>query len=249
MKKILAVAGAGLVVLGSVTACTSAELGTLDLQVFAASSTRVVNEDIQDAAAELEPPLELVFNNAGSGTLVTQLAEGAPADVLITADTASMEQAVEDGSVVDPVEFLENSMVMIVPADNPADISSIEDLSGDIDLVLCDPSVPCGAVSEALIADNDLELDPVSLESAVGDVVGKVTNGEADAGWVYLTDAAAAGDQVEVIDIPGAHTHSNSLWIAPTVEAQPEALSLIELLTSQEFAPRWESAGFKVIAP
>ena len=240
LKTVTAVAAAATA--GLLTACAPTE-DTGQAQLFGASSTRVINEQITELAAELEQPLDVAFNNDGSGSLVAQLNEGADADALITADTSSMDQAVADGTVGEPQELATNSMVMVVPADNPADVSSIDDLTDDVNLVLCDPSVPCGGVSEELQELNDLELSPVSLEGAVGDVLGKVTNGEADAGWVYRTDAAAAGDDVEIIDIPQADEVPNTLWVAP-VEGAANGDALVELILSEEIAAALEEAGF-----
>jgi molybdate transport system substrate-binding protein len=232
------------------TGCTAPGAGTTgaaELQVFGASSTRVINDELSALAAELEPPHELTFNNDGSGTLVTQLHEGAPADVLITADEHSMNRAVADGSADDPQRLATNTMVMVVPAGNPAGIDSVDDLTDDdVDLVLCDPQVPCGDVAERLIEHSDLTVAPVSLEGAVGDVLGKVHNGEADAGWVYRTDALAAGDDVDVIDIPGAENTPTTLWVAAATASQnPErATALIELILSPDVAAILTDAGF-----
>ena len=232
----------------SATESTAAESSaeSVEMQLFGASSTRVINDQLSELAAELDPPLEIAYNNDGSGSLVTQLNEGAPADVLITANTSTMEQAEEDGTVGTPQELATNSMVMVVPAGNPAGIESVEDLSEDVNLVLCDPSVPCGNVSEQLQELNGLTLSPVSLEGAVGDVLGKVTNGEADAGWVYRTDAAAAGEDVEIIDIPQAEEVPNTLWVATANESEnPEqAEALVELILSEDVSAALEEAGF-----
>ena len=86
----------------------------------------------------------------------------------------------------------------------------------------------------------------MSLEGAVGDVLGKVHNGEADAGWVYRTDAAAAGDDVEVIDIPGAENAPTTLWVAAATASQtPErAAALVELILSPDVATILADAGF-----
>lgn len=223
---------------------TAAE--SVEMQLFGASSTRVINDELSALAAELDPPLEIAFNNDGSGSLVTQLNEGAPADVLITANTSTMEQAESDGTVATPQELATNSMVMVVPAGNPAGIDNVTDLSEDVNLVLCDPSVPCGNVSEQLQEINGLTLSPVSLEGAVGDVLGKVTNGEADAGWVYRTDAAAAGGDVEIIDIPQADEVPNTLWVATATgsENPEQAQALVELILSEDVAAALEEAGF-----
>lgn len=212
-------------------------------QVFGASSTRVINDQLSDMAGELDPPQELSFNNHGSGSLVTQLNEGADADVLITADTSSMEQAVANGTVHDPHELATNTMVMVVPPGNPAGIHSLADLNPATNLVLCDPQVPCGKVSSQLQELNDVQLQPVSLEGAVGDVLGKVTNAEADAGWVYRSDAQAAGADVEVVEIPHAGDVPNTLWVA-AASNRPEACALVDLILSDKMAVVLEDAGF-----
>lgn len=177
------------------------------LTVLAAASTRVINEQL----AELSDS-DLEFVNAGSSTLVQQLADGSPGDVLITADQRAMTDAVDRGVVTDPVELATNSMVMVVPAGNPAGITGVDASLDRANVVLCDPQVPCGDVSHQIMANGGYDIDPVSLEHSVSDALGKITSGEADAAWVYRTDARAAGDQVEVLDIPGAEDTPNTLY-------------------------------------
>ena len=139
-----------------------------------------------------------------------------------------------------------NSMVMVVPADNPAGITGVDDTLKNAKVVLCDSQVPCGDISQTLMKENNIELNPVSLEQSVSDVLGKVTSGEADAGWVYRTDAAAAGDAVKVIEIPHADKHPNDLVAAVTTTSghQAEATQLLDLLASKEMAAVWEKHGF-----
>ena len=229
--------------------CSPAGPGSdaVDVRIFGASSTRVINDELAAAARRLDPPLGVEVNNDGSGTLVAQLLEGAPADVLITADRRSMDRALADGSVESPQEIAHNSMVMVVPAGNPAGVGSVAELAdGDVDLVLCDPQVPCGEVSARLIDANGLRVQPVSLEGAVGDVLGKVQNGEADAGWVYRSDALAAGGDVEIIEIPQAADFPNTLFVAvATASPHPaEARRIVDLVLSEEIAAALAEAGF-----
>ncbi len=237
-------------VLGAVallTACTTGDASGEDpeLTVLGAASTRVVNGDLAARAAQLDPPLPVNFVNVGSPTLVQQLADGAPGDVLITADRATMDRAVARGTVAEPQVVATNSLVMVVPAGNPAGITAVTDLA-DTNLVLCDPQVPCGAASATLIDELGITLTPVSLEHSVSDTLGKVTSGEADAGWVYRTDAAAAGGAVEVIEIPGAEDHPTSVLAAVTTgTGHPErAQALFGLIGSGEMADVWADHGF-----
>lgn len=222
--------------------CSSAltEENPAVLVVLGASSTRVINEDL---AALSDADLE--FLNAGTSTLIQQLTDGAPGDVLITADEASMEQAVSLGVARAPRVVATNSMVMVVPAGNPGGITSVEDLTGTT-LALCHAQVPCGTSAREISHAQGLTLSPTFLEHSVSDVLGRVVSGQADAGWVYRTDAAAAGDAVEVIDIPGAADHPKSLVVAVTTTAvdKQAAAELAALLGSPETARVWADHGF-----
>lgn len=217
---------------------------TLDL--LAASSTRVLNDALNERAGQLNPSVNLSFENGGSSDLVSKLREGAPADLLLTASKKTMDQAVEDGTVTKPKVLATNVMVMVVPKGNPANIHSLQDLSRARHFVLCDPQVPCGDISIQIIDDKHLEVHPSSQERQVADVLGKVSAGEADAGWVYSTDAAAAGDDVEVIDIPGAEKFANQIVGAVTTEAEhpKEAQEILDLLAT-DFDSTWRELGFQ----
>lgn len=223
----------------------------VDLTVLAAASTRVLNDDLDAQTAELDTPLNLEFINGGSSGLVQQLQDGHPGDVFISADKKNMDKAVDASVASDPVEIAQNSMVMVVPKGNPGEITGVDDGSMDgKNVVLCDEQVPCGNVSKSIQDDLGIDIEAVSLEQSVSDVLGKVTSGEADAGWVYRTDAQAAGDDVEVIEIPKAEDHVNSLYAAVTTNSEnPEAArELVELLTSKEFAETWEKYGFTPVS-
>lgn len=228
---------------GSSHAQASDAAESVQLGLFAASSTRVLNEAMEKAAADI--PATLTFNNGGSAALVQQIKEGAPADLLLTASKKTMDQAVADGTVDEPQTLAENVMVMVVPKGNPAGITSLDDLTEDTTFVLCDPTVPCGDVSTKIMDDKDLDLKADSLESQVADVLGKVTSGEADAGWVYSTDAAAAGDAVEVIEIPGAEKFTNSILGATVKDSEHKdaATKLLNTL-ADDFDSTWTEFGF-----
>ncbi|MCZ9309005.1 molybdate ABC transporter substrate-binding protein [Corynebacterium uberis] len=221
---------------------TSADGEKVNLQVLAAASTRVLNDDLTATFDQAH----LEFHNAGSSTLVQQLRDGSPGDVFISADQKNMDKAVSAGVVDTPVTVATNSMVMVVPKGNPAHVTGVDSSLDHAKLVLCDKQVPCGAVSADIQKDLGIELSPASLEQSVSDVLGKVTSGEADAGWVYRTDAAAAGDKVEVIDIPHAAEHENSLVAAvtSTTEHREQAQALVDLLASPQFAQVWRNFGF-----
>lgn len=200
--------------------CTQASQPSRELVVFGASSFTAVLPEI---AAEFEvdhPDVAVTMSFDGSSSLVDQVEAGAPADVLITADATTMGQAVEANVVDATTGFAVNTLTLIVPPGNPAHVTGVNDSLDDADLVLCAPRVPCGATALELARLNGYSLDPVSEESQVSDVLGKVASGQADAGIVYVTDAERERDTVDAIDID----HADEV---PT-EAQVAAVSASE---------------------
>lgn len=197
------------------------------LTVYAAAS---LTESFQDIAEQFEaqhPGVDVQLQFAGSATLLSQLQEGAPADVLATADERSMDQAVDSDLVEgDPSIFAANTLTIVVPQGNPGGVESFADLAQEAtSTVICEERVPCGAATVAVEDLTGVQLSPVSEESSVTDVLGKVTSGQADAGVVYRTDAASAGDQVEEIEIPEADDAVNRCPIAVLQDAQDAQLA------------------------
>ncbi|MFV2145009.1 molybdate ABC transporter substrate-binding protein [Isoptericola sp. G70] len=195
-------AGAALVAASAAVVVTACSTGTTDggttLTVYAAAS---LTEAFEQIAADFEaehPDVDVRLGVAGSSTLAAQIQQGAPADVFASADTSTMDELVADGLVSTPQDIAANALEIAVPPGNPAGVSALADLAEPgLRLVVCAPEVPCGAATTAVVGHAGLTLHPVSEEQSVTDVLGKVTAGEADAGLVYVTDVARAGDQVE----------------------------------------------------
>ena len=209
--------------------------------IMGAASTRVLNDAISD-----EFPVE--FNNAGSSTLISQLEEGAPGDLLITADRKAMDQAVEKDLVEEPTVFATNELVLVTTDPEITSIDAlVEKANNGAAVVACDPQVPCGRVTEALVGDKNIPF--ASLEHSVTDTLGKVTSGEADAGFVYSTDAISAADAVITVPIPGAENEKNEYPVAVTKSAEhPEqAAKVKEFLLSDKFAEVLEQYGFSPV--
>lgn len=186
---------------GSASAPTDARRS--EVIVLAAASLQGAFEDIARDVEADHPDLAITFDFQGSQDLVSALAEGSAADVLATANESTMDDAVAQSLVGTQEEFATNVLTLIVPEGNPAGITGLDSSLDGADLVVCAPEVPCGAATVELAAALGIDLDPVSEEQKVTDVRGKVESGQADAGIVYATDAAAA-QGVEQIDVPDA---------------------------------------------
>lgn len=221
--------------------------GKTQLTVFAASSLTIPFGELEKAFEADHTDVDVVVSFDSSTTLATQIADDdAPADVLATADETSMAILVDAGDADgDPASFATNTMAIVTPPDNPAGVQGLDDLPGT-DYVLCDPSVPCGAVAAQILANAGVEGDPVSLEDKVTAVLSKVTLGEADAGLVYVSDAKGAGDDVKTIDIPDDVNVVTSYLIASVGGSDHSDLAQqwIDLVTSQAGLGVLADAGF-----
>ncbi|MXW42774.1 MAG: molybdate ABC transporter substrate-binding protein [Acidimicrobiia bacterium] len=175
--------------------------------VYAAAS---LSDAFEDLAAEYEAQYETTdldvkvkLNFAGSARLAAQISAGARADVFASANETTMSRIVADErTATPPVLFAHNQLALVVPMDNPGNITTLEDLSDD-DLILavCAPEVPCGALAQAVLADASIDIDADTEETSVRAVLTKVMLGEADAGLVYATDVTAGGNQVAAVPL------------------------------------------------
>lgn len=231
----------------STSAAPSAEI-TGDITVFAAASLKKTFTELGTQFETDHPGTTVTFNFAGSSDLVAQLTQGAPADVFASADTNNMTKAVDGGVVAgEPVNFATNTLTIVTPPGNPKGITSFADLAKpDTQVVVCAPQVPCGSATEKVEKATGVTLSPVSEESAVTDVLGKVTSGQADAGLVYVTDAAGAGDKVTAIGFPESVDAVNTYPIATLNDAaNPEAAqAFVDLVTSAPGQEVLAAAGF-----
>ena len=233
-----------------------------EVTIFAASSLTGAFNAI---AADLEaanPGLDLVYNFAGSQALVTQLSEGAQADVFASANNAQMQSA-SDGGVIsgEPQTFVHNRLAIVVPKDNPAGIASMADLGKDgVKLVFAAEDVPVGQYARQSIciagADTttygdgfveDVSSNIVSNETNVKNVLAKVQLGETDAGIVYVTDVTPdVSADVTLIDIPDAVNVIASYPVAAVTDGNADAANaFITYLLSTEGQATLTSFGFQ----
>ena len=227
---------------------SSSAAGGGSLTVFAAASLKSAFTEIGEQFKTDNPGAAVEFSFAGSSDLVTQLTQGADADVFASADTRNMDKAVSAGLVDgDPVNFATNTLTIVVAPGNPKGIKTFADLAkSGASVVVCAPPVPCGGATEKVEQATGVTLAPVSEETSVTDVLGKVTSGQADAGLVYVTDAAGAGDKVSSVPFPEAAQAVNTYPIAVLEQSEQAELAhrFVDLVTGEAGQKALAKAGF-----
>ncbi|MGA5463833.1 molybdate ABC transporter substrate-binding protein [Mycobacterium sp. NPDC050041] len=249
-------AAATLAIAALVAACSSSSTdssSTSDgagapITVFAAASLKATFTELGARFEQDNPGATVTFNFAGSSDLVTQLTQGAPADVFASADVNNMTKAVDAGLVAgEPVNFATNTLTIVTQPGNPLQIKTFADLAKrGTQVVVCAPQVPCGSATEKVERATGVTLTPASEESAVTDVLGKVTSGQADAGLVYVTDAVGARDDVTAIPFPEAGDALNTYPIT-VLEDSPNpvaARAFVDLVTGPVGQEALAAAGF-----
>lgn len=232
-----------LLLLGTACSPSTAGAGSAGARVLAASSLAAAFRDIANSSGAT---VQLSF--AGSPALVAQVEQGAPADVIATADTVTMGRLARAGRLATaPQIFADNRLAIVTGAGNPRHIGRLADLARPgLVVVLAAPAVPAGRYAGQVLARAGVHLRPASLEENVGAVVTKVALGEADAGIVYVTDVVGR-DDVTRIDIP---TDQNVLAHYPVAllrdAAHPDAgRRFIELLLSPAGQRILRDRGFR----
>jgi molybdate transport system substrate-binding protein len=217
------------------------------LAVFAAASLTEVFRSLEPkwlAGAQHRP---LAFQFAASSALALQIEEGAPADVLATADEVTMKRVADKGLVGKPALFARNRLVIAVEKGNPKHVANLADLARpDLVVVLAAPEVPAGRYARQLLDGAHVAVAPRSLEENVKAVLTKVSLGEADAGIVYVTDVRAAAGKVEAVAVPEAAGVEVGYWIAPLAKAPhaDAARAFVDLVLGAAGRAALEKAGF-----
>jgi len=193
------------------SACASNAPGSdpIPLTVFAAASLTEAFSEIAITFESANPGVDVTLNFAGSNTLRAQIEQGAGADVFASANTKEMESLVANGLVRNaPHIFLTNRLVVITPVENPAGLSTFDELAHPgLKLVLAAEEVPVGRYSRQVLDNVGSDFNAqvlknvVSNENNVKQVLAKVQLGEADAGIVYASDTVAE-PELSVIEIP-----------------------------------------------
>ena len=186
------------------SASPSADQVTGNLTVLAAASLTDSFNKIGEQFKAKHSGADVKFSYAGSPTLVTQIQQGAPADVFASADQPNMQKVVDGGlNSGAPRVFARNKLQIVVQSGNPRQIQTIADLAKPgIKFDACAPGVPCGTYATNVFNKAGVKVTPVSQEDNVKAAVTKVSLGEADAGIVYSTDVKSGGSKVQGVTIP-----------------------------------------------
>jgi molybdate transport system substrate-binding protein len=238
-----------------VVACGSSK-SSPTTQSSSQSSTSGDAQPTVFAAASLTKVFPMIDPNAkytfgGSNALETQIEQGAPADVFAAASPKQPAALYEKKLVDKPVKFATNRLVLIVPKNNPAHITSVNDITKPgVKLVICQEAVPCGDYArkafENLGITEAAMKNVVSQTTDVTQVVAQVATGQADAGFVYITDAKSAGAKVSVIELPAqAKPHTEDfIAIVKSGTNQASAQAFVKKVLSPQGQATLQAAGF-----
>ncbi|MGI8862844.1 MAG: molybdate ABC transporter substrate-binding protein [Solirubrobacteraceae bacterium] len=223
---------------GSSPSSTSASVPTV---LAAASLTKVF--------PKINPNAKYTFG--GSGALETDIEQGAPADVFAAASPKQPAALRAKGLVDNPVEFATNTLVLIVPRRNPARIASVAGITKPgVKLVICNASVPCGDYARKVFVNLGITIagmkNVVSQTTDVTQTVAEVATGQADAGFVYITDAQAANGKVTVVRLPAKAKPAAKDFIAVVKSGkhQAAAKAFVRMVLSPAGQAQLRTAGF-----
>ncbi len=225
--------------------CTAAPEN--EIVVFVASSLTQSLTAIAEDYNKASPEVKIVFQFDSSGTLLTQIEQGAYCDVFLSASQEQMESL-----SIDPVILLENTLVLAVPQDNPAGILSFDDLSKDgVKLVAVGGAdVPAGKYAKQVLAYLGLwdaleAAQKLTFSTSAKEIVTQISMGAVDCGIVYATDAAVAG--LHVVAYAPEDSHDNIVYpaaVLPKSENKNEATAFVDYLLSSSATDRFEADGF-----
>jgi molybdate transport system substrate-binding protein len=236
MPRRAALAVASLIAVAGCSSDSDATPKAEAVTVFAASSLTDVFADLGTAFERRNRGIELSFVFGSSSDLVTQLEQGARAEVLASADEVSMKRALDANVVAgDPHVFVRNELEIIVPAENPGGVTELADLANeDLVLTICNRECPAGRYALEVFENAGMSVVPDSLEAEVKGVVTRVVLGEADVGIAYVTDTRAAAGEIVGIPIPDDDAVVASYQIGALSGSSDAAGRLIDFVLSDE---------------
>jgi molybdate transport system substrate-binding protein len=225
----------------SSTSTSSSSGGSVPTVLAAASLTNVF--------PQIDPSAKYTFG--GSGALETDIEQGAPADVFAAASPKQPSALLAKGLVDKPVKFATNTLVLIVPKSNPARITSVGDITKPgVKLAICNATVPCGDYARTAFMNLGITTaamkNVVTQTTDVTQTVADVATGQADAGFVYITDAKAADGKVTVVRLPAKAKPGAQDFIAVVKSGknQAAARAFVAIVLSPAGQAKLKAAGF-----
>jgi molybdate transport system substrate-binding protein len=198
----------------------------VSITVFAAASLTETFTQIGKQFEAAHKADTVKFSFGPSSGLSEQISSGAPADVFASAAPANMDTVVKAGDASNPQNFAKNTMEVATPPNNPASVTSVNDLAkSSVKVALCQPRVPCGAVAAEVFKNAGITVKPVTLQPDVKSVLTQVETGNVDAGMVYVTDVKAAGAKVKGVTIPASDNASTLYPIATISGGKHESVA------------------------
>ncbi len=245
-----------LLILSLTTACSqnssvsTTEDSPVEVTVFAAASLNAAGAELERAYEEEHQQVDLSFNYAGSSKLVQQIEQGAGADLLITADKSSMQQAQEkltELAQTQPQVIASNQLVLASAPDNPAGISSLQDLSSaEVTTGICALEVPCGTLAHRVLDQEKISLGSASEEANVSEVASKVASGTVDAGFIYSTDLAVLEKTHTIthLDLPNLPANSYPAALTSQGAESEQAKEFFNWLSTDQAQKILQDYGF-----
>src|SRR5215469_1148824 len=242
------VAAAGCASSNTTTPSSGGSPSTGTITVFAAASLTETFTKLGQQFQAAHKGDTVKFSFGPSSGLATQITSGAPADVFASASPTNMQDVVSAGDASKPQNFAKNTMEVAVPPNNPAKVSSVNDLAKkSVKVALCQPQVPCGVVAAEVFKNAGITVKPVTLQPDVKSVLTQVETGNVDAGMVYVTDVMAAGSKVKGVTIP-ASTNASTLYPIATIKGSKHesvAKEFVDYVLSPAGQQVLTAAGFE----
>lgn len=250
----------GAVLSGCKVKTSSKENEKQEITVFAAASLTESMEEIVNQFEKENPNLKINLHLSSSSKLRVQIEQGVEADLFLSANQKHYDILKDKDFVLEGKQFLSNSMAVIVPKSNPAQIKTLKDIEKTCKLVIAQEEVPAGHYARQIIHSLSGELGEnyeqkvlaniVSEENNVKQVVNKVVIREADAALVYKSDITKnTKDKVNVLEIPLEHNVKATYWIGQLKQSKDNkyAKQFYEFLLGEEGQVIFMKYGFKTI--
>jgi molybdate transport system substrate-binding protein len=202
------------------SASPSATPVTGTIVVLAASSLTGAFNTLIKTFEAANPGATVQVTYGSSGTLATQINQGAPADVFASAAPANMQSVVTAGGATTSTNFVKNSMEIATPPSNPGNITALADLANSsVKVAICVPTAPCGVVAAQVFTNAKITVKPVTQTTDDKATLTAIEANQVDAGMVYTSDVLTAGAAVKGIVIPADVNATTEYPIAALTKA------------------------------